>query len=556
LLDSAGDRTDAARTATERAGRPGPRVADSAVNLDRQASTMRHSPSRSSTGWIATGVALVLCITLSARVASPGGTGDVPFADFGHSFLQSHGKAAQAGDLPVEKIRSDWCVHAVLGGFDIAYPVAPLSDKPRIEELRAICTSLLEMQSHWIDWLTDDPGKVAGAKADIAELEKWVKDWRPPQFGRASNPDKDLYKVLGAPEATTKAAARLTDALCKPDLLGVAPKEGKPVSILFAPTRHDFVELVGYAGLLDSVKQTELWQQVTTDWTTFYIGWDLVMALEYPPWSYDATFKTGIPMNKFDKTGVEQHTLLQAANAWQFACYGDDGTPYFHQALAMNLAIAVCGELNALEGDGWGYGTTGASTQPYERFVPGGNAAGGTLPAIPAAPQDTIKKGRWREGYGKDHFAAPLRKGQKNGAKQLPKSKPEGMDPALAFDSAAHFLLISADEAVKQVISAPFFGPDSRTKPYPPGPVILDYREFFRAYKCAFFNWLQTQGQDGKAPESAAHFRELLKRAYTRDETKSLEDLIKEIYGVPMSGKNGKTPSLEWKFLDWLEKGK
>ena len=31
---------------------------------------------------------------------------------------------------------------------------------------------------------------------------------------------------------------------------------------------------------------------------------------------------------------------------------------------------------------------------------------------------------------------------------------------------------------------------------------------------------------------------------------------MQEIYGTPLSGKNGKTPSLEWKFLDWLEKGK
>jgi hypothetical protein len=28
------------------------------------------------------------------------------------------------------------------------------------------------------------------------------------------------------------------------------------------------------------------------------------------------------------------------------------------------------------------------------------------------------------------------------------------------------------------------------------------------------------------------------------------------VYGVPLSGKNGSTDSLEWRFLEWLAKGK
>jgi hypothetical protein len=293
-----------------------------------------------------------------------------------------------------------------------------------------------------------------------------------------------------------------------------------------------------------------------TEFTTFWIGWDLILALEYPPWSPDPQFRTGLSMDKFDKTGLEQHAVQQVANAWQWLCYGDDGAAFFHQAVAMNLAIAVCGELNALEGDGWGYGTSGGQTAPYSKFVPGGLSTGGTLPPMPAAGQDTLKKGHWREGLGKDHFAAPLRKGQKNGLKMLPKNKPEHLDPAILDDKNAHFLLIAPDESTKYVVSAPFFGPDSKAKPYPPEPVILDYREFFRAYKCAFFSWLQSQSDTKDPAASAARFRDLMRKSAESDGSQPFEELVKSIYSVPLSGKDGKTDSLEWRFLDWLGKGK
>jgi hypothetical protein len=498
---------------------------------------------------------LVLAAPLLAPVPQ---NKEVPFADFGKTYLKEHGNVAQASDLPFDKLRDVYCVHAGLGAFDVAYPIAFLSEKQDVDDLKTVLVALLELQARWIDMLVTDPAKTQPVKADIAELQKWIKGWNQPALANVKPEEKkehDLFKVLGANEALQKAAQQLTDFIIKPDVLGVAPKEPAPLKILFSPNRRDFVELLGYTGLLDTSKQAELWQTNTTEFTTFWIGWNLVMALEYPPWSPDPGFRTGLPMNKFDKTGLEQHACQQAANAWQWACYTDDGAPYLHQAVAMNLAIAVCGELNALEGDGWGYGTTGGKTQPYEKFVPGGNPQGGTLPPMPAAGQDALKKGHWREGLGKDHFAAPLRKGQKAGVKALPKGNPNHLEPALLDDKNAHFLLISTDESTKYVVSAPFFGPDSKTKVYPPGPVILDYREFFRAYKCAFYNWLQTLSDPKDPAAAAAKFRDLMKKSTERDASQPFEELVQSIYNLPLSGKDGKTDSLEWRFLDWLGKG-
>jgi hypothetical protein len=220
--------------------------------------------------------------------------------------------------------------------------------------------------------------------------------------------------------------------------------------------------------------------------------------------------------------------------------------------VAMNLAIAVCGELNALEGDGWGYGTTGAQTQPYERFVPGGASSGGVLPPMPAAPLDGLKEGRWRERHGADYFAECLRKGQKNGFQELGRARPAHLSEAVRNDILAHFMIFGEDDVERYVISAPFFGPESKKKPYPPGQMLIDYREFFRAYKCCFMNWLQTAGMDGDPEKSAEYFAQLMRSKHEVAGTKEFEDVVEGVYGIPLSAASGEVDSLEWRFLNWL----
>ena len=504
-------------------------------------------------------ISLLLAGTLAAAAAVRA-EDPVPFAEFAKAFLKEHGNAKAASDLPYETLRATWYVRARLGGLDVAFPSEFLADKDHIETAKAVCTDLLEFEAMWADWLAAEPAQAKPVHEDVAALKAWVKSWKPASFAHLPTgermKDNDLFAVLKAGDEEKKASERLQGHLCTPDLLGVAPKEGQPIRILFSPTRRDFVELMAYVGELDPEKRAELWTRPATEFTTFWIGWDLVVAMEYPPWAPDPGFKTGLPMSRFDKNGVEQHAVQQVANAWQWACYGDDGAPYLHQAVAMNLAIGVCGELNALEGDGWGYGTTGAKTQPYEKFVPGGMSSGGVLPPMPAAGQDALKKGNWREGFGKDHFAAPLRKGQKNGAKAPAKSKAENLDAEVESDKRAHFLLVSEDESTKYAVSAPFLGAESKSKPYPPVAVLVDYREFFRAYKSAFFHWLRTASDPKDPAASAAKFRELLRKSVDRDASQPFDELVQSVYGLPLSAKNGKTDSLEWRFLEWLSGGK
>jgi hypothetical protein len=497
--------------------------------------------------------ALIACLPSSLA-----GDGEVPaFAEFGKKFLKARFKTENVADVPAATLVDKFCVHGAFGAFEIAYPTWAVTDKAHAEELRAITMALLQVQQRWIDWLSKgkpaaELATSAAAKADADTLIAWVKGWKPATLSKAdSAASKDLFVLFGATDAHKQAANRLADTMLKPDVLGITPKTAERTKLLFAPTRLDFVNLLAYTGMLDPAQQAQLWTAQAVKWTGFWLEWTLVLALEYPPWVEDETFETGLSMNKFEPTGMLEHTLQQSMLAFLWMVYGDNDALYLNQAQAMNMVIEVVGSINALEGEG-GRGTTGARTEAYEKFVPGGNPSGGMLPPISAAPLDSMKTNQWHEGVGKDHFLAPLRKGQKAAMVQLKKDSPRGLDPMVAKDKNAHFV-ISATDSRKHVVTAPFFGKFSKEQPYPPSEFIPDFREFFRAYKCAFFWWMQTQGA-GEA--SAAKYAELLRTLAAREPDVAFDDVVAKIYGVPLSGKNLETDSMEWRFLDWLAKGK
>lgn len=503
---------------------------------------------------------MLTALALSLSFALPPASGDdLPdFAAFGKALVKDRLHAAAPSDVPGEKFREQFCVHVPLGMLDLAYPAWAFADKQGFENLQALSTAALELEARWIDWIGKGEAAAAPLKADVETLKGWVKTWKPAMLAKAeSASDKSLFVLCAAGEAHKNAVQHLRDALCASDTLalGIGPRDGAPLSLVFAPTRHDWMGLLGYDGLLDPAQQAQLWTKDATLWTTFWLGWDFVIALEYPPWDYDKEFKSGLSMNKFETTGMLEHALQQATLSWLWKCYGDNDALHLQQGMALNMAVEVCGECNALEGDG-GRGTTGARTQPYEKFVPGGAPEGGVLPPMPAGGLDSMKKDPWHEGLGKDHFAKALRNGQKLAQKQMAKEKPPGLDAELLKDKEAHFLLVAADQSKKAVVSAPFFGKAAGEKVYPPLEVIEPYKEFFRAYRSGFAHWLQTQADKGGAEASAAKWRALLKELATRPEGTSFEDVAKTVYGVPLSAKNGTTDSLEWRYLAWLGKGK
>lgn len=508
-------------------------------------------------GRLRTGYLLVIAFLLSTL--SWAQEPELDFAALGATFNLARTGKSDVAVLDGEQLYQQHCAQLRVGMFELAYPRWQIAEKGSAEEFRGVVSGIIAVQKRWAEVLAV-PASLPEIQKNCATLEAWVKTWKPAACAKVAQhkPEEshELYSVLGASEEVRKAAQNLERLLMNPETCGQAPQDGAPVRILFAPKRKDFAQMMGFIGRLDASLQPVLWNRDATGFTSFWIGTIFVLALEYPPWVFDPKFETGLSMNRFEKNGQLQHTLREALSSLHWACFGDPGDRrYFLQSQALLLTIDVCGEANALEGDGE-RGTSGAQTQPYEKFVPGGDPNGGTLPPIPAAPFDSLRENHWREGKGADHFALPLRKGQKAAQKAMIKDRPTKMDPELARDPNAHFLLITADGIEKFVVSAPFFGAATANKPYPPQPLLVDYREFFRSYRTAFFHWLAT-GFDPKNPALCAEKRrELARKVAARDSTQSFEALVAEVYGVPLSGENGAKPSLEWRFLEWLGKGK
>jgi hypothetical protein len=61
---------------------------------------------------------------------------------------------------------------------------------------------------------------------------------------------------------------------------------------------------------------------------------------------------------------------------------------------------------------------------------------------------------------------------------------------------------------------------------------------------------------DKTPDESQAKYTKLMKAMANRAEGQTIDAIVQTTYGLPLSGKNGDTDSLEWRFLDWLAKGK
>jgi len=475
---------------------------------------------------------------------------EIPFEEFGQQLLSEHfGKGARADEHSLEDLVAKRYATVSLGLFNLGYPVDLLGEKQASSDYAELATGLLDLQDRWIEWLTADDGSGAEARADCAALRAWVADWDKKALAKiARAEERDLFRFFTAPAQVIEAQTRLDAFLHDVEHLGLAPKPDEQVDILFSPTRLDFIEMLGLAGLHAPQQQEVLWDVSADQWTQFWSGWTLVAALEYGPWTgFDAEFRSGKSMKSWESTGMVEQVILQSTMTLLRHCMTRD-LDHFENALAMNLVIEVIGQINTVDGEGQ-IGRSGAKTQPYKRFVPGGASEGGRLPPKSAAPYNMVVKNQWREGNGADYFLKPLRKGQKDGAKRASKAKKNDR----ARDKTANFTLISVEG--KYVVSAPFLGVHADEQEYPPFEYLNDYGELFRAYKSAFYNWLRVKGTvEGEAP---AQWARVLRALPEVDfESRPFEAILAEIYGLPLSAANGETDSLEWRFLAYIKKGK
>lgn len=471
----------------------------------------------------------------------------IPFRDLGAAFAEANcPEGSDPAICSVEDVISSRYVTFRAGAFDVAFPLDYFGDK-RNGEIAVVIQAMLDLQGEWFRRFAKEPATLEAAQAEIKTIGDWIAGWKKNALKKVAKGDGGgLLDLMEAEDAVRDATARLAPMIYDAETMAVVPQYIDTIPILYCPTRLNFMQLVGYGGTLYPAIQDSLWQPYVAEWTQFWMDKRMVVALEYSPWTDDPKFKQGLSMNKFDKDGQRQHVVQQMAAALLTKTLNRLDVPLLDKGLAVHMTVAVCGKANTVDGEG-AISSTGASTAPYERFVPGGKSEGGVLPAVPAIGFDSIRESRWREADDGELYFDALAKGQNQGAKRAKKNKKR----VLYRRKEAHFGLTSP-ESKHTVATAPFLGKPADQRPYPEGKFLNDFREFFRSYQTCFLDWLEKTGSEGDTPEAAKEkFLQLLSKLSLEREV-DLDDAVVAIYGEPLTTLDG-TTGLEWRFLSYLE---
>jgi len=441
-----------------------------------------------------------------------------------------------------------------VGSFDVRFPVASLQKAAHLQLFQESVLTLIDLQRAWFEW-RGNPHPADAAEQDWETLRSFVKGWSTGKFGKVQGGTSSLWEQLGAKEPVLQALERIAVYTATPT--DAAEEVGAANLIVLEPTREQFVRTFTLAGLLDPLQQEHLWQDQTVSQTATWSGWTQIACLEQIGFPFEIRSPyVGTPHSQEDPTGFAQFMAERGAVMLLRKEFFRHGTHFFEETLGTNLVLAAVGKNDLRQGE-WKleYKTAGGSTQPYERFVPGGNPQGGTLPKREASrgPRtgSAMEVSRYRKDGGKGYFLGVLQDGQRAGAKLASKDKKH----PLSKEKTAHFELYSFQVAQSTFVSAPFLGDLGQGKELPPNEFLDDYEDFFRAYRSCFFEWLREHGA-GDVETSEARFAELVAAHRAREVGTPMHVVAQAVYGVPMSAADPSTDNLEWRFLEYVKKGR
>ena len=490
--------------------------------------------------------------TTAAAAASDG----FDWSGRGQGFLKSveHSPSAEGFE---GLLKTPYFAHVALGSFELYIPVKQLHDPKQAELFQEFSQIAVDLQAHWHAWRGSDLGSETPQK-DWQALRKWVDGWKP----------KKMSSIKGGPVAINEQIKgydklqELQERLAEKGQTNPKMQEylGLRNRIVFAPRRQDFVELLAAAGVLVESQQKYVWDQANLTRTAAWVDWVEVLCFEESAYPFEIKQPyLGQTMNRIEPTARTQFIADRLTLQLMRKEFYPNGTHFFELSLGTNLVISTLGFNNAQAGD-WNvsFKTEGGRTEAYERFIPGGNAGGGVLPARRASAGPTTgtqtQVSRYRKEKGANYFQASLKLSQKDAAK-LAKSDKEAKNNPLAKNKLAHFVLHSFENGEDTYISAPFLGALGESKKLPANEFIDDYEDFFRAYRSGFFHWLVTHYEKDPAL-SMELYSKLIKTQAAREEAVSFESVIEQVYDLPISAADDTTDSLEWRYLAWIQKSK
>ncbi len=435
--------------------------------------------------------------------------------------------------LTLEGVYAQHFVHVDLGAFQVQWPVFALPS--RASELKDCCEALVEGQETWLDWVQVKPADVKAVRADLNTVLKWVHGWNVQILAKGKG-GQDLATLFAPQPTALEALKRFNDAMQRLTPIGPGREQPAAVSLVFAPTRQDFVEFVYFSGWLLPDLRPQLWLDAVADWTQCFVRESQVIGLQYTVGGRQPQdYSSGTWMNERDADVMQQQVVQLAMNALFMHHYGERVPGAFVGGLSMNLVVDAFGVVNTrVDGD-----TRSKVTGKREVFIPGGASSGGMLSKNSAET-------RWRENYGKDHFLPVLRITQEEGGDEVKNDK----------NKIACFAVRDDAGGGKHVVRAPFLGSAAaETKP-PPEQFVGDWSEFLRAYKSAFIYWLQTAAA-GNEKVSRERFATLLRKLADPNLASDFEAVFQELYeGAPLSNAEVDKNCLEGQFLRWLPKSR
>ena len=473
----------------------------------------------------------------AAAPSQPAAAQDLDYAGMAQKLLERHHlDEAIASTFDFTSFLKGDFMRMRLGLFDLHMETSSARDRQAADEFKDVATALLGLQEVWLDWTKDVSKDQTAARADLKELQAYVKRMRAAGIVKAAKNkgDGDLYERLGSSDTISDHAESFASFMASGACLGLdRTVDFEPLVIV--QERGRYLEFISFAGWLRPEIQENFWHDGIINWTNCYIDEYRFLALRFPAMdgSSDGYLK-GLSMNARTGNGLQQQIAQLAALSLLDNYYGSKIPPALAGGLSVMLTVDQYGECNTkVDGD-----LRERRTEAYEMFVPGGQSEGGILAA-------NFADSRWRKKQGADFFKGVLKQAQRAGSKEGKRIK---------GPRNRHFELENDTKNKRVTVSGPFLGSQATDISDLQEMYLGERDEFLRSYRTGFLHWLRTASM-GKRKDSSLSFGEWLHTLAEPVEGEDFEAMTKRIFGdVPLSDRESSKATLEGRFLAWIAK--